>query len=71
MGTVFRDAYVKKEGAGEGISGFPKEADALAGALTSQSLAADYRLCEECSLRLDENPKMNLLLTVLCAEMIK
>lgn len=71
MGTVFRDAYVKKEGAGEGISGFPKEADALAGALTSQSLAEDYRLCEECSLRLDENPKMNLLLTVLCAEMIK
>lgn len=70
-GGVFRDAYMKKEGAAEEIFGYAAEVDALCGAMTSKRLAECYRSCEKTAARLKENPKMNLLLTVLCAELIR
>ena len=68
-GGVFRDAYMKKRGAAEKFSGYAAEVDALCGAMTSKRLAECYRSCEKTAARLKENPKINLLLTVLCAEL--
>ena len=69
LSLAFRGAFMKKEGFGQGLCPFTKQVDALAERKTSKRLAELYEICGRYALRLSENPKQNLLLACLCAEL--
>lgn len=69
MSLAFRDAFMKKEQSGQWACPFAKQVDALVQRKTSKRLFELYRICGRYAARLSENPKQNLLLASLCAEL--
>ncbi len=66
---ILRDAYCKKEGVGNCISGFEKESSVIAKRLPSLEITKMMDIAKKANARVGENPKGSLLVSCLCARL--